>query len=237
MAREILVLKHIEIEGPGSIEYFFRSTARPLRTINLAAGAILPDSLNGIEAVISLGGPMNVYEEADYPFLIDEDRFLKRAVEKEVPILGICLGAQLLAKACDAKVKKAREKEVGWHRVTLTKKGEEDPLFAGLSKELEVFQWHEDTFDIPDGAAHLIKSGACPNQAFRFGKNAYGLQFHVEVTPEMVEGWIKEYMKGKGWSGFNANGMLVEAHKKKETFRRQADIMYFNFARIMKNRK
>lgn len=235
MAKMILILKHIEIEGPGSIEYFFRNTTWSLSTVNLAAGEVLPDDFRGIEAIISLGGPMNVYEEADYPFLREENRFLKNAVKEEIPIMGICLGAQLLAKACGAKVHKAHEKEIGWHKVNLTAKGENDPLFMFLPKELEVFQWHEDTFDIPEKAVHLTESRSCTNQAFRFGKNAYGLQFHIEVTPDMIEEWVNEYMD-EGETGFDGRKMLIEAYKKKEMFQKQADIIYFNFARILKNR-
>ncbi|MBI5145103.1 MAG: type 1 glutamine amidotransferase [Candidatus Omnitrophica bacterium] len=232
MPKEILVLKHIDIEGPGSMEDFFRNTAWNLRVIDLSAGELRSKDVADVVAIISLGGPMNVYEDDKYPFLKDEDKFLRKAIREETPVLGICLGAQLLARAFDAKVKKAPGKEIGWYKVNLTNDGRRDPLFENLPLELDVFQWHQDSFEIPKGAALLAESLSCPNQAFRFGRNAYGLQFHIEVTPEMVESWIDNYIKKEAVE-FNPKDMLIESYKRKETFRRQADIVYFNFARVI----
>jgi len=231
MVKRILVIKHVEIEGPGTIERFFQNTNWLLTTLDFTNGGFPPDDFSDIKAIISLGGPMNVYEEADYPFLRYENLFLKKAIKKEIPILGICLGAQLLAKACGAKVNKAREKEIGWYKVNLTDDGKKDVLFESLPKELEVFQWHEDTFDIPQGAVCLASSQSCHNQAFRFGKNAYGLQFHIEVTPDMVEAWISGYKKDS--AEFNAVDIMTKAYKQKEAFEKQADVIYLNFAKII----
>lgn len=230
--KKILILKHIGIEGPGSIEEFFKNTAWGLKIVDLGKKEPLPDSLEGIGAIISLGGPMSVYEEDKYRFLQDEGELLKKSIQQEVPILGICLGAQLLARACGAKVKKAAVSEIGWNKVSLTKFGKNDPLFTALPNELEVFQWHEDTFEIPEGAVHLAASRVCLNQAFRSGKNAYGLQFHIEVTPEMVGSWIKRYAP-KGCPAVDARDMLVEAYRRRQAFEKQAGIIYLNFARVI----
>lgn len=232
MRKEIIALQHIGIEGPGTMGDFFNSTAWRLLILDVSNGDALPENLEDIQAVISLGGPMNVYEEDKYPFLKDEDDFLRKAVREEIPVLGICLGAQLLAKACGAKVRKASVEEIGWKKVNLTEAARGDPLFQGLYSPLNVFQWHQDSFEIPEGGLHLAESQACRNQAFRFGRNAYGLQFHMEVTTEMLESWIDAYTK-KDSKERNQEDMLIESYKRKETFRRQADMMYLNFSRII----
>ena len=235
MAGSILIIKHIPIEGPGSIGRFLKDTAWNMQIIDLSLRQHLPDDTAGIEAVIILGGPMNVYETEKYPFLKKEADFLRKALKGEVPVLGICLGAQLLAKACGAKIVKAGQKEMGWHEVYLTEAGRADPLFEGLSLRLNIFQWHEDTFDIPDGGKLLAESPSCRNQAFRYGRSAYGLQFHVEVTVDMVESWIKEYTGSNALAGSATDNMIIEAYKSRESIEKQASVIYLNFARIIES--
>ncbi|MEW6008181.1 MAG: type 1 glutamine amidotransferase [Candidatus Omnitrophota bacterium] len=229
----ILIIKHIEIEGPGSIEEFFRNTNWRLQTVNLAQGERLPNSFKDIEAIITLGGPMNVYEEDKYPFLKDENEFLKNAIKEQVPILGICLGAQLLAKAGGAKVRKAAKEEIGWYKINLTKDGLKDNLFSGLKEKIDVFQWHEDTFDIPKQGVLLANSETCKNQAFRLGSNAYGLQFHFEVTADMIEDWTKEYKRNGEFKG-KALEMITLYNKLKTDFEYQANLISLNFSRFIK---
>ncbi|MFA5362368.1 MAG: type 1 glutamine amidotransferase [Candidatus Omnitrophota bacterium] len=228
----ILIIKHIVDEGPGTIEDFFRNASWPLKIVNVFENDSLPDGVEGIGAVISLGGPMNVHEEEKYPFLKSEDVFLKEAVKREIPVLGVCLGAQLLAKACGAKVVMSPLKEIGWYPVSLTDEGKADPLFEEVPSVLDVFQWHEDMFEIPPGGVLLASSRQCPNQAFRFGKNAYGLQFHIEVTPDMIESWLSKFSR-EYCAGADPKDMLIESHKRKESYRKQADSVYLNFARIL----
>ena len=117
----ILIIKHIDIEGPGTIEDYLQEAGYKLKTIDLHEGGQLPKDFSDIEAVVSLGGPMNVYEEDKFPFLKDEDVFLKRALNEEIPTLGICLGSQLIAKASGARVVKSPVKEVGWFKINLEK--------------------------------------------------------------------------------------------------------------------
>ena len=150
-----------------------------------------PRDLKGCRGLIVMGGPMNVYEEKRYPFLKDEDRLIKEALKKEVPVLGVCLGAQLIAKAAGAKVWKGEKKEIGWHKVRLTGEANRDRLFNMFGDELLVFQWHGDTFELPRGAI-LLAENELYLQAFRL-KNAYALQFHLEVTGEMIRDWLEEY--------------------------------------------
>ncbi|MBI5124405.1 MAG: type 1 glutamine amidotransferase [Candidatus Omnitrophica bacterium] len=230
MSKKILIVKHVLTEGPGSIGVFFKDTAWNLQTVELSEGDRLPSNFEGVDAVIFMGGPMNVYEEEKYPFLKDEDMFIKQALTDEIPILGICLGSQLLAKAAGARVKKSPVKEIGWYPVSLTNEGLDDALFDGLAPNLEIFQWHEDTFDIPEGGDLLAEGSNCRNQAFRFGKNAYGLQFHIETTPDMV----KEWLDSSAIEESERNRMLLQTHKKNGRFSKRARIIISNFSKIIK---
>ncbi|MGB9623555.1 MAG: type 1 glutamine amidotransferase [Phycisphaerae bacterium] len=190
----VLVIMHAESEGPGTLGEFLATAGATVQTVRLYAGDALPRDRAGINAIVSMGGPMNVYEEDRYPFLRDETEFLRRAVAEAVPTLGICLGAQMIAKACGARVVRSPQKEVGWSEVTLTEAGLRDPLFHALPRVLPVFQWHEDMFELPEGSQLLATSPACPHQAFRCG-SACGLQFHIEVTREMLGEWFADSPK------------------------------------------
>lgn len=229
----ILFIKHIAIEGPGAFGDFSSDSQYKARTIELDNGGTLPEDLRDIQAIVILGGPMNVYEEEKYPFLKHEDTFLKKAIKKEIPILGICLGAQLIAKACGAVVKKAQQEEIGWFLVDLTEEALKDPLFTGLSEKIYVFQWHGDTFEIPDNATLLATSKTCKNQAFKCG-NAYGLQFHVEVTDKEIKAWPEEYFdKSDLKLQVKSADMLENYQKKQKDFKAQAFTIYKNFTDLI----
>jgi len=141
--------------------------------------------LNDYEALIFLGGSMS----AHHPHLASELLLVEEALKARKPLLGICLGAQMLAKALGAKVHRNRSKEIGWSTVCLTPEAGSDPLFEGLAPKHTVFQWHNDSFDLPDRAVHLASSEACPYQAFRWSDHAWGLQFHLEATPAIIRSW------------------------------------------------
>jgi GMP synthase (glutamine-hydrolysing) len=176
----VLVLRHVPHEHLGTLALTLRSNNLAYKYVNFYEDANPNISVDGLGALIILGGPMNVYETDRYPFLEMEDGLIKKAIEKDIPVLGICLGAQLIAKSLGAQITKNREKEIGWYPLRITDEGSKDKLLKHMSVEETVFQWHGDTFEIPRGAAHLAKSPLCPNQAFRFGSSVYGLQFHIE---------------------------------------------------------
>jgi GMP synthase-like glutamine amidotransferase len=142
------------------------------------------------QAVVSMGGPMSVNDSL--PWLRLEERYMVHAMSCGVPVLGICLGAQLLAKSLGARVRAMRRKEIGWHPVRLREAALSDPLFAGLQPVEMEFHWHGDTFELPPGAEWLAESELCPHQAFRVGADLYGLQFHPEVTPGIISSWCRE---------------------------------------------
>jgi len=184
----LLILQHIACEHPGVFSDVIGERGAEAVAVELDAGEPLPD-WREFDGVIAMGGPMGAGDEAEHPWLGAEKRLVREAVEAGRPFLGVCLGVQLLAAALGARVYTAPEPEVGLLEVELTAAGGEDPLFAGLGERLVSLQWHGDTFDLPDGAVHLARSEQVPNQAFRFGESAYGVQFHLEVTGEMAREW------------------------------------------------
>ena len=190
---EFLVLQHIECEDLGTIANAMSQRGIGYKYVRLFDGEPVPYDPGNYSGMIILGGPMNVYEEDKFPYLKDEDILIKKAVKNDMPVLGICLGGQLIAKATGAKVKKGTKKEIGWYDLKLTKDSRQDKVFNSLPGTIKVFQWHGDTFDIPDGAVHLAGSELFSNQAYRVGSSIYGLQFHLEVTQEMINRWISEY--------------------------------------------
>lgn len=187
--RKVLILLHAESEGPGTLGTFLEARAAEVEIVRFFAGDRIRLEPQELVAAVSMGGPMNVYEEDRYPFLREETDFLKRVVHAGLPVLGVCLGAQMIAKACGARVRKSPQKEIGWFDVFLTSDGRRDALFSGLPETFRVLQWHEDMFDVPRGGKLLASAAGCPHQSFRY-RNAYGLQFHVEATREMASEWF-----------------------------------------------
>ncbi len=185
----IYYLQHVAFEGLGSIEKWARNHRRGVSAIRLYENGVLPEP-EQLDALVVLGGPMSIDEDAKYPWLVEEKRFIERAIKHEVPILGICLGAQLLAHVLGAKVYPNSEKEIGWFPVNRTVAANAHTLASVLPEKMEVFHWHGDTFDVPDSAVQLYRSEVCENQAFVYNKNIVGLQFHLETTPASLDSLI-----------------------------------------------
>ncbi len=228
----VLFIKHITIEGPGTIADFLDDNKIPYIIIDLSSGDKVPRLEKDFQAIVCLGGPMNVYEEEKYPFLREEDTLLKRTVDEKVPFLGVCLGAQLIAKATGATVTKNPEKEIGWYKVVLNEYGLKDDLFKGLPEVFTVFQWHGDTFRIPNGGRRLAFSELCQNQVLKYGRNAYGIQFHVEITKEMIIQWADAYKTElESLKGIvsDKQKMLEDYDRLKKDYMKQAERFYVNF--------
>jgi GMP synthase-like glutamine amidotransferase len=186
VAMKVHVLQHVAFEGLGSIEAWLHAREAAVAYTHFHVSPTLP-ALDGIDLVIAMGGPMSVNDEAALPWLREEKRFIRAAIECGLPVLGICLGAQLIANALGARVNPGPHKEIGWFDITATPAG---PGCFGFPGRCEVFHWHGETFELPPGALRLARSAACENQAFQVGRNVIGLQFHLETTPASAESII-----------------------------------------------
>jgi GMP synthase (glutamine-hydrolysing) len=183
-----LVLQHIACEPPGAFAEVMRERGWIVATCEIDETGEAPE-IDGFDAIVAMGGPMSVNDEAALPWLIDEKRLIGDAVRAGMPYFGACLGVQLLAASLGAKVYPGPAPEVGILAVELTDAGRVDPIMGSLDGTILTLQWHGDTFDLPANAVRLATSEAYPNQAFRFGPCAYGIQFHIEVSAEMAEEW------------------------------------------------
>ena len=195
----VLILKNVPNEGPGTIEDFLAAEDREYRIIDLSSEDIPP--ADDFDTLVILGGPMSVNDAGQYPYIKREIELVNDFAEKERKILGICLGAQIMAKAFGAKVYPGRKKEIGWYDIEIDESGGRDLLMGRLArhpetgeclKNVKVFQWHGETFDIPKGCVRVAKSELYPNQAFRRGDTTYAFQFHIEVNKDTVYDWLKD---------------------------------------------
>lgn len=196
----VLVLKNIPSEGPGSIGDFLMKEDISFRIVELGSGET-PSTLEKYHTLIVLGGPMGVYEMDRYPHLMTASRIIREAINRDMRVLGICLGSQMIAHCLGADVYPGPEKEIGWYHIELTGDGLKDPLMRKLAihprvgdfwRRFKVFHWHGDTFHLPAGAVLLASSSRYKHQAFRLGDKVYGFQFHVEVTKDMIIEWFQD---------------------------------------------
>ena len=188
----ILTIQHAEAEAMGLLEPLCRELGVAWHLCHPYAGEFIPPATHPYQGIILLGGPMHVEEVEAYPFLDAEVQLVQQALRRQVPMLGICLGAQLLAKAAGSRVVRGPAPEIGWFPIRLTAEGQQDPLFAGVPAEFMTFHWHGDTYELPAKAVHLAVSDQYPQQAFRLGPQAYAVQFHGEITPAMAQRWVRE---------------------------------------------
>jgi GMP synthase-like glutamine amidotransferase len=186
-----LVFQHVDVEHPGIFRRFWTEAGVRWTTIELDAGEPIPTNLSAYEALVVMGGPMDVWQTQEHPWLIPEIAAIRQfVVELGKPYLGVCLGHQLLAAALGGHVGLAAEAEVGPCAVRLTGHHMADPLLQGFPSPLTTFQWHgAEVKSVPADAVVLAETGACPIQAFRWGPHAFGLQFHAEITEETVADW------------------------------------------------
>ncbi len=182
---KIHFFQHVSFEGLGSIAHWSREKGHMLSGTPFYNETKTPP-VEEIDWLVVMGGPMSIKDEMMYPWLKKEKEYIKKAIDAGKVVIGICLGAQLVANALGAKVYANPDKEIGWFPVNFTKAALRNPLFSAIPEKLFVFHWHSETFEIPDGAIHLAKSEACSNQGFLYNDKVLGLQFHMEMSPDNI---------------------------------------------------
>ena len=189
-AGDVLAIRHVDFEHLGTFEATLARRGYAVRYVDAATDDIAALDALAPHLLVVLGGPIGAYEEALYPFLLDELRLIERRLAAGMPILGICLGCQLIARALGARVYPGKAKEIGWSPIALTDAGRASPLAHLAGCDHRVLHWHGDTFDLPDGAELLASTPVTAHQAFRRGTNTLALQFHVEIEPDQIERWL-----------------------------------------------
>jgi GMP synthase-like glutamine amidotransferase len=199
-----LLLQHLAIEGPGLIAECLQNSTHELEIIELWRQSSEPD-LDEWDGLIIMGGPASA-TDTHLPSISASLELIHTAIKRNIPMLGICLGAQLMAKAAGGTIHPSPVRELGWYPVYPTRQASDDAIFTNIpSSGLRVFQWHGETFELPDSATHLATNPDVPNQAFRLAQGQYGLQFHVEIDPDTIEKWITEGESERAFLG--ANGL------------------------------
>lgn len=188
--KPIAIIQHLALDGPEYFLDYLNRHAIPSRTFKVYDGDVLPDDVSAYAGVASFGGPMSVHDVADHDWILSEVDFLRTAIAADVPVIGHCLGAQLLALALGACVYKADIPEIGWVELQASTAGVAGEWF-GDRQALRVFQWHSDTFALPEGASLLASSAYCSNQAFIYGGKHLGMQFHCEAKVKMIRQWLQ----------------------------------------------
>jgi len=233
--KPLLLVRNDGFETYGVAVPSLRSAGAELLLVDAFEGQPLPE-LSEVAGVVMLGGTVNADQVDRYPFLLEDRTLTREAVEAGVPYLGVCLGAQILARALDRPVMKAARREVGFQPVHPTEAASDDALLSGFTDGDRVFQWHEDTFDLPEGATLLATDDDVPHQAFRVGDLAWGIQFHFEVDGAELEAWLDEadsLMDLEATWGKSSEDIRLEAkehmaaheERGREVFRRFADVV------------
>ncbi len=204
----VLAVQHVSCETPGLIADALQDAGITLETIRPDRGDKVPRRIGQYAGLVVMGGPMGVNDQAQYPYLSRELRLLEDALNERRPILGVCLGSQLLATALGAPVTRGRRKEIGWHPVTLGQPAATDMLWHGIEASFPAYHWHGDIFPLPPGAVTLAWSALTECQAFRYGARAYGLLFHLEVTRSIIRRMARTFRNELGEVGLNERQLL-----------------------------
>jgi GMP synthase (glutamine-hydrolysing) len=229
----LFVLQHLAAEPLGTIGDALEARGIEAKYIRVFDGEPVPDDLNGASGLVVMGGSMGVYERNEYPFLSQEIRLIEMALRAEKPVVGICLGSQLLAAALGAEVRKAHRKEIGWFPVSLTEAATGDRLFSEIEDSFAAYHWHEDVFDLPRGARSLASSAQTQCQAFCYGSSAYGFLFHLEATQGIVEDMTRGFADELDEEKIDAHVIIEETRKHLPEFQRIAGSVFRRWASLI----
>ena len=224
--KEILIFRHVAGEGPGYFARFLECHGIPYRLVRIDQNDSIPDSIAHASALVFMGGPMSVND--DLPWLEKEFGLIRQAIDADMPVLGHCLGGQLMSKALGGEISANPVREIGWLPVQQVDNAAARSWFPGLDPEFEVFHWHGETFTLPPGASHILKSTACTNQAFAIGRSL-GLQCHVEMLPKMISDWAhasREEIKNPGPTVQSLAQMSENLELRIKRLHQVADILY-----------
>jgi len=213
----VLVLQHHPLEHPGVITAALAGGGAHLDVVRAFDGDRCPSALTSYDGLLVMGGPMSVGDGHIHPWLTDERALLARAIDADVPTLGICLGAQLIAAADKAEVRPGPVAEIGWYRITPATAAAADPLFAETTGPFAAFEWHRDVFSLPANAVSLASSAQYPVQAFRVGRRVYGMLFHLEVDAPMVTAWSEAFTPGEALPAGDAPADFAAANQRAAT--------------------
>lgn len=229
--KQLLFIQHEAEDPPGYVADIIQHHTIAYDTV-LVEHEPLP-APDHYAAIIALGGAQHVYEEEKYPYLTAEKEMLRQCVARDISYLGICLGGQLLASALGGQVKKHTTKEIGFYNIPLTRAGQTDPLYKGFPGYHKAFHWHEDTFDLPSNSTLIASNEHTTNQAFRYGHRAYGLQYHIEVTPEIISLWSRNTdLQAEGYDFARADNIENASRKHFSEYQEHTRLMIENFLRI-----
>lgn len=209
MSGTVIVLQHVACETLGTIEGALRRFGLSPRVVRIDLGEEVPPEIGTADGLVVMGGPMSVYDHPRLPHLRDEFRLIESALKASRPILGVCLGSQLLAHVLGARVYPGQQKEIGWHEVRLSPAARQDQLWSAAPETFVGFHWHGDIFDLPSGAVSLASSALTPNQAFQAHGSAYGILFHLEVTAGHVDAMAEAFLGELEETGGTSAGLSL----------------------------